>query len=147
MKTKNIHKKSKKNFFSKIKKLVLRIVQKKLQMKFERNLCSRFRDNCDTDDGRTDGRTTDKSPIPWALLTESSRANDTVHEWHAKLLVELSSFRKSDTIIIYHDFEKWIFLHQSSYWISTGIVLDTVIFMHQHHQEFRVLVTVQWSST
>ncbi len=58
-KTKNIHKKSKKNFFLKIKKLVLRIVQKKLQMRFERNPCIRFRDNCDTDDGRTDGQTTD----------------------------------------------------------------------------------------
>ncbi len=46
------------------------MVQEKPQMKFERNPCIRFRDNCDTD-GR---RTTDKSPIPWALLTESSRA-------------------------------------------------------------------------
>ncbi len=60
--------------------MVLRIVQEKPQMKFERNPCIRFRDNCDPDDGRTDGRrtdrrrTTDKSPIPWALLTESNRA-------------------------------------------------------------------------
>ena len=50
-KTKNIHKKSKKKF--KKKKMVLRIIQEKLQMKFERNPCIRFKDNCDTDDGRT----------------------------------------------------------------------------------------------
>ncbi len=30
------------------------MVQEKPQMKFERNPCIRFRDNCDTDDGRTD---------------------------------------------------------------------------------------------
>ncbi len=62
-KTKNIRKKSKKKFKKKIKKLVLRIVQEKPQMKFERNPCIRFRDNCNTDDGRMDdGRTTDIVP-------------------------------------------------------------------------------------
>ncbi len=50
-KTKPIHNKSKKKS---IKNLVLPIVQEKPQIKFERNLCIRFRDNCDTDDGRTD---------------------------------------------------------------------------------------------
>ncbi len=36
------------------------MVQEKPQMKFERNPRIRFRDNCDTDDGRTDdGRTDD----------------------------------------------------------------------------------------
>ncbi len=47
-----------------------RMAQGKPQPKFERNPCILFRDNCDTDDGLTK----DKSPIPWALLTESSRA-------------------------------------------------------------------------
>ncbi len=49
------------------------MAQGKPQLKFERNPCIKFRDNCDTDgrttgrtddgrttDGRTDGRTTDK---------------------------------------------------------------------------------------
>ena len=57
-KTKNIRKKSKKTFFfSKIQKKYERMAQGKPQLKFERNLCIRFRDNCDTDDGR---QTTDK---------------------------------------------------------------------------------------
>ncbi len=44
--------------------MVLRIVQEKAQMKFERNPCIRFRDNCDTDGRRTDGqRTTDEGQI------------------------------------------------------------------------------------
>ncbi len=35
------------------------MVQEKPQMKFETNPCIRFRDNCDTDDGRMDdGRPT-----------------------------------------------------------------------------------------
>ncbi len=34
------------------------MAQGKPQLKFERNLCIRFRDNCDTD-GRTDGWTDD----------------------------------------------------------------------------------------
>ncbi len=34
------------------------MIQEKPPMKFERNQCIRFRDNCDTD-GRTDGRRTD----------------------------------------------------------------------------------------
>ncbi len=54
-KTKNIRKKSKKNFFSKIQKTSERMAQEKPQLKFERNPCIKFRDNCDTD-GRTDGR-------------------------------------------------------------------------------------------
>ncbi len=38
------------------------MAQGKPQLKFERNPCNKFRDNCDTDgrrtdDGRTDGRT------------------------------------------------------------------------------------------
>ncbi len=57
-KTKNIRKKSKKKKFSKIKKTSERMALGKPQLKFERNLCVKFRDNCDTD-GRTDGRTTD----------------------------------------------------------------------------------------
>ncbi len=57
-KTKNIRKKSKKNFFSKIQKTSERIAQGKPQLKFERNPCVKFRDNCDTD-GRTDGRRKD----------------------------------------------------------------------------------------
>ncbi len=67
-KTKNIRKKSKKKFFSKIQKTSKRIAQGKPQLKFERNPCVKFRDNCDTDgrttDGRrTDGRTTDDGQI------------------------------------------------------------------------------------
>ncbi len=57
-KTKNIRKKSKKNFFPKIQKTSERIAQGKPQLKFERNPCVKLGDNCDTD-GRTDGRTTD----------------------------------------------------------------------------------------
>ncbi len=39
------------------------MAQEKPQLKFERNLCIKFRDNCDTD-GRTDGRrTTDDGQI------------------------------------------------------------------------------------
>ncbi len=47
------------------------MAQEKPQLKFERNPCIKFRDNCDTD-----GRTTDKNPIPSPLLTESSRAKN-----------------------------------------------------------------------
>ncbi len=41
------------------------MAQGKPQLKFERDPCIKFRDNCDTDgrrttDGRTDGRTMDK---------------------------------------------------------------------------------------
>ncbi len=56
------------------------MAQGKPQVKFERNLCIKFRDNCDTD-----GRRTDKNPIPWPwwpLLTELSRAKNTGHEIH-----------------------------------------------------------------
>ncbi len=35
------------------------MAQGKPQLKFERNPCIKFRDNCDTD-GRTDGRTDDR---------------------------------------------------------------------------------------
>ncbi len=61
-KTKNIRKKSKKKFFSKIQKTSERMAQGKPQLKFERNPWIKFRDNCDTDGRRmTDGRrTTDK---------------------------------------------------------------------------------------
>ncbi len=52
-KTKNIRKKSKKNFFSKIKKMSERMAQGKPQLKFERNPCIKFRDNCDMDGRRT----------------------------------------------------------------------------------------------
>ncbi len=38
------------------------MAQGKPQLKFERNPCIKFRDNCDTD-GRTDGRTTDDGQI------------------------------------------------------------------------------------
>ncbi len=62
-KTKNIRKKSKIIFFLKIQKTSERMAQGKLQLKFERNPCIKFRDNCDTDgrtdDGRTDGRMDD----------------------------------------------------------------------------------------
>ncbi len=53
-------------------KTLERMAQGKQQPKFERNPCIRLREICQ---GRTDGQTTDKSPIPWPLLTESSRAN------------------------------------------------------------------------
>ena len=52
-KTKNIHKKIEKKKFSKIQKTSERIAQRKPQLKFERNPCVKFRDNCDTDDGQT----------------------------------------------------------------------------------------------
>ncbi len=68
-KTKNIHKKSKKNFFSKIQKTSERIAQRKPQLKFERNPCVRFRDNCDTD-GR---RTTDDGQIAIQNFKKSSK--------------------------------------------------------------------------
>ncbi len=58
-KTKNIRKKSKKFFFSKIQKTSERMAQGKPQPKFERNPCIKFRDNRDTDGRRTDGRTDD----------------------------------------------------------------------------------------
>ncbi len=57
-KTKNIRKKSKKNFFLKIQKTSERMAQGKPQLKFERNPCIKFRDNCDTDGRTTDGRRT-----------------------------------------------------------------------------------------
>ncbi len=57
-KTKNIRKKSKKKIFPKIQKRFERMAQGKQQLKFERNLCIKFRDNCDTD-----GRTTDDGQI------------------------------------------------------------------------------------
>ncbi len=48
------------------------MVQEKLQMKFERNPCIRFRDNCDTDDGRTDdGR---RTKVPYHELCWQSQA-------------------------------------------------------------------------
>ncbi len=52
-KTKNIRKKSKKTFFSKMTKTSGRMAQGKPQPKFERNPCVRFRENRATD-GRTD---------------------------------------------------------------------------------------------
>ncbi len=55
-KTKNIRKKIKKKFFSKIQKTSERMAQGKPQIKFERNPCIKFRDNCDTDGQRTDGQ-------------------------------------------------------------------------------------------
>ncbi len=36
------------------------MAQGKPQLKFERNPCIKFRDNCDTDGQMYDGRTTDK---------------------------------------------------------------------------------------
>ena len=48
------------------------MAQEEEQPKFEGNPCIRFRDNCDAD-GR---RMTDKTHIPWPLLTQSSRAKD-----------------------------------------------------------------------
>ncbi len=48
-KTKIIREKSKKNFFSKIKKTSGRMAQGKQQPKFERNPRIRFGDNCVTD--------------------------------------------------------------------------------------------------
>ncbi len=54
-KTKNIGKNKKKKFFPKIQKKSEHIAPGTAQLKFERNLCVKFRDNCDTD-----GRTTDK---------------------------------------------------------------------------------------
>ena len=36
------------------------MAQGKQQPKFEKNLCIRFRDNCDTDGQTTDGQTMDK---------------------------------------------------------------------------------------
>ena len=54
-KTKNIHKKKKK--IPKIKKKSEHMAQGKPQLKFERNPCIKFRDNCDTDGRRTDGWT------------------------------------------------------------------------------------------
>ncbi len=35
------------------------MAQRKPQLKFERNLCVKFRDNCDTDGQTDDGRTDD----------------------------------------------------------------------------------------
>ncbi len=63
-KMKNIRKKFKNFFFSKMKKTSGHMAQGKPQPKFERNPCNNFTDNrCHrwTDDGRTDGwRTTDE---------------------------------------------------------------------------------------
>ncbi len=39
------------------------MAQGKPQLKFERNPCIKFRDNCDTDRRTTDGRTTDDGQI------------------------------------------------------------------------------------
>ncbi len=49
--------------------MVLRIVQEKPQMKFERNPCIRFRDNCDT--RTTDGR---RTKVPYHELCWQSQA-------------------------------------------------------------------------
>ncbi len=58
-KTKNIRKKIKKKFFSKMKKTSGHMAQGKPQLKFESNPCNNFRDNrCHRrTDGRTDGQT------------------------------------------------------------------------------------------
>ena len=59
-KTKNIRKNIKKSFlFKNSKKMSERIAQGKPQLKFERNPCIKFTDNCDTDGRMDDGRTTD----------------------------------------------------------------------------------------
>ncbi len=67
-KTKIIYKKSKKKFFSKIRKTSGRMVQGEQKPKFERNSCIRFRYNCVTDGRQTtdDGRIA----ISWALLID-----------------------------------------------------------------------------
>ncbi len=49
-----IGKKSENVFFLKIQKTCQRMAQGKPQLKFERNLCIWFRENCDTDAGRPD---------------------------------------------------------------------------------------------
>ncbi len=59
-KTKIFKKNKKKHFLSKMKKKSVHMAQGKPQLKFERNPCIRFRENC-----ATDGRMTDNlSPIP-----------------------------------------------------------------------------------
>ena len=51
---KKTRKKSENVFWGKIQKKCQRMAQGKQKPKFERNPRIRFRDNCDTDDGRTD---------------------------------------------------------------------------------------------
>ncbi len=49
-------------------KLSERMAQGKKELKFDRNPCIGYKDNCDTDDGRIS--------ISWALLTESNKAKN-----------------------------------------------------------------------
>ncbi len=64
----NIHKKIKKKiFFSKIQNTCGRMAQGKPPLKFERNLCIQFRDDCDTYGRTDDGWTTDDGQIAISL--------------------------------------------------------------------------------
>ncbi len=45
------------------------MAQRKPQLKFERNPCIKFRDNCDTDGRTTDGWTTDDGQKPHTMTS------------------------------------------------------------------------------
>ncbi len=64
----------------------------------ERNACNRFWNNCDTDSNADAGKWT-KTPIPWALLTESTElkiylSKAVVSYWPIYIYLSLTSIQK-----------------------------------------------------